>query len=123
MDSVYIELSKRLLQSKWFKWMPGMATYTTMSYIPSFCGRIIYDESDINHLWISETIPDLRDPATLGCLLYLVRKAWDMPTGIIVKYSNDDGLWCVSWSGATHGGWCGRGKTEAEALIVALENA
>jgi len=62
-------------------------------------------------------------PATLGCLLALVREAWGMPTGITVSYPSDEGLWGVSWSGATHGGWCGRGKTEAEALVAALEAA
>jgi len=65
----------------------------------------------------------LTDPATLGCLLALVREVWGMPTGITVGYSSDEALWGVSWSGATHGGWCGRGKTEAEALVVALEGA
>lgn len=122
MNKEYVELSKRLMKTKWFKWLPGMATYTPMSYTSPICGRITYDENDINHLWRADTLPDLRDPATLGCLLYLVRKAWEMPTGIVVSYSSDDGLWGVSWSGATHSGWCGRGKTEAEALVLSLEN-
>lgn len=118
----YIELSQRLMKTKWFKWMPGMATYTPVPYTSPHLGRILSGEDDIFHLWREDTIPNLRDPATLGCLLFLVRKAWEMPTGIVVSYSSDDGLWGVSWSGATHGDWCGRGKTEAEALVVSLEN-
>ena len=71
----------------------------------------------------AEVLPVLDDPATLGCLLASVREAWGMPTGITVSYSSDEGLWGVSWSGSTHGGWCGRGATEAEALVAALEDA
>ena len=64
--------------------------------------------------------PDCTDPATLGCLLALVRETWGMPTGIVVSYNDDTRLWRVSWSGATHGGECGYGATEGEALIAAL---
>lgn len=67
--------------------------------------------------------PDLTDPATAGCLLALVREAWGMPTGLIVRYNDDTRHWLVSWAGATHGGECGSGDTEAEALVTALENA
>ena len=33
-----------------------------------------------------------------------------------------DGIWYCCWSGATHGGDFGSGKSEVEALISALEN-
>jgi hypothetical protein len=71
---------------------------------------------------VADMLPDLTDPATLGCLLYLVRESCGMPTGIIVRHSNDNGRWEVSWSGSTHGGICGFGATEAEALVMALES-
>ena len=119
-------LSRRAVACKGWRWMPGMLDPSgrramwvypedgiiTWSHIPENC---IDRDAD--------ALPDLTDPATLGCLLALVRAAWGMPTGIAVTYSSDEGLWGVSWSGATHGGWCGRGKTEAEALVAALEAA
>lgn len=111
------QLSYRLVRCKSWRWLPGMLWWTDDDhgrlddFQPEYMGRP------------TDALPDLTDPATLGCLLQLVREAWGMPTGITVSYSSDDGLWGVSWSGATHGGWCGRGKTEAEALFVALEAA
>lgn len=64
-----------------------------------------------------DDVPDLTDPATLGCLLALVREAWGDP------HANTLGAgpyWSV-WSGHV----CrARGcATEAEALVVALEAA
>lgn len=62
-------------------------------------------------------IPDFRDPATMGCLLALVREAYD-----------DPGLWSVVYGQ----GWAyeydvdqqvGFFPTEAHSLVAALENA
>jgi hypothetical protein len=94
-------------------------TYNTAAVLSDGTQRSAISET----VFLVDELPDLTDPATLGCLLALVREAWGMPTGITVTYSSDEGLWGVSWSGATHGGWCGRGKTEAEALVAALEDA
>jgi hypothetical protein len=70
-------------------------------------------------------LPDLTDPATLGCLLSLVRVAWNTP-GAYVHHDSGAKLepghpWEV---------WCGDGSnivgvfdTEAEALVAALESA
>ena len=71
---------------------------------------------------MSGAIPDLTDPATLGCLLALVREVWREPT------------LSVAWAG---GGWYVVQRirrsvdalrwidtaTEAEALVAALEAA
>ena len=70
-------------------------------------------------------LPDLDDPATLGCLLALVREAWGTHVSSIrtgdgwsVRHMGRDG-WAVGLSvvGITQ---C---ATEAEALVVALEAA
>jgi hypothetical protein len=62
-------------------------------------------------------LPDLSDPATLGCLLALVRKALGDP---FVYLAPADG-WFVG-RGARDG-VIAEGATEAEALVVALEGA
>ena len=134
MESDKIELARRAVACKGWRWMPGMATVQgervvlmdddgTLRLAAPWGGtvgvtavRSFFDSS-------GACLPDLTDPATLGCLLALVREAWGMPTGITVSYSSDEGLWGVSWSGSTHGGWCGRGTTEAEAFVAALESA
>jgi hypothetical protein len=148
MNEEYISLGKRAAACKGWRWMPGMRGVRSFFH-PSLGEHVtvnvrIESSLDVELIetpsrsqelvssahctvsgWtkVSDLLPDLTDPATLGCLLALVREAWGMPTGITVTYSSDLGLWRVSWSGATHGGWCGQGKTEAEALINALENA
>ena len=72
-------------------------------------------------------LPDLTDPATLGCLLALVREAWGDPTACAAP----DGLghvafqiWGVWTSQSTPLPECvGKGDTEAEALVASLEAA
>lgn len=68
-----------------------------------------------------ELVPDLTDPATLGCLLALVREAWGDPY-LIVRWSGHD--WRVVRTDGSVSCWTvARGATEAEALIAALEAA
>lgn len=128
MESDKIELAERAVACKGWRWMPGMLARSQFRTIriehDGVEGATTHDKHDAESLCqYLAAIPDLTDPATLGCLLALVRETWGMPTGITVSYSSDDGLWGVSWSGATHGGWCGRGRTEDEALVAALEGA
>lgn len=59
--------------------------------------------------------PDFTDPATLGCLLALVREAH----GDVIWLHYYCGVWVVC--GLTR--CLGEGATEAEALVVALESA
>ena len=63
-----------------------------------------------------DALPDLTDPATLGCVLALVRQAWGMPR--LVAMPQPDGGWTV-W-GLTS---VASGDTEAAALVTALEAA
>jgi hypothetical protein len=62
---------------------------------------------------ISGALPDLTDPAMLGCLLALVREAWGAEKEAC-EWSHVHDQW--SFLGET-------GDTEAEALVAALEAA
>jgi hypothetical protein len=64
------------------------------------------------------SLPDITDPATIGCLLDLVRKAWDM--SYLVVDTND--ILCEKWHISIASlNKVFTGSTEAEALILALE--
>ena len=79
-----------------------------------------------------DQLPDLSDPATLGCLLALVREAWgsdrcfsrqeDTPAGVKWFVLCPTPKRLAERIGA---GWHGpfTGVTEAEALVAALESA
>ena len=124
MTEAQIELGKRAVACKGWRWSPGMLavdlkTRSEARVMPGTMNLIVrYLEGD---RYVGGSVPDLTDPATVGCLLALVRAAWG--TAIIVSYSYDDGLWETMWEGATAAGWCGRGETEGAALVAALEAA
>jgi len=108
MSEELMELSRRLVACKNWRWMPGMKVGNDR----------IMDESETREVR-SDELPDLTDPATLGCLLALVREAWGDPY-----------LCCV---GDRETGWRLDGyaavedihsySSEAEALFVALRAA
>jgi hypothetical protein len=142
MNEEQIALARRAIACHGWKWMPGMLAVRAEEppFLSEGCdpARLlwrtcrVYEVSETKFVRCSDNafgptstafIPDLTDPATLGCLLALVREAWGMPTGIVVRYNDDTRRWLVSWAGATHGGECGSGDTEAEALVAALEAA
>jgi hypothetical protein len=60
--------------------------------------------------------PDLGDPATIGCLLVLARNAWRKPNA-------STRCWAGEWWTFDAYDPQGHERTEAEALVVALEAA
>ncbi len=115
----HISLGRRLVACKHFRPMRGMRDVQGRSWDDSLLWR-----------WNSAIdVPDLRDPATLGCVLALVREAFPgchaEPNGAPEWDGYDEAERDNWWSVFT----CGphrlmaNGATEAEALVVALEAA
>jgi hypothetical protein len=66
-------------------------------------------------------LPDLNDPATLGCLLALVREAQgDCTIWTMVDVDCDESAWICT---GLEVGEIGSGYSEAHALVAALEAA
>lgn len=71
-----------------------------------------------------DAVPDLTDPATLGCVLALVREAWGRPDLYMRRiWRNDLLAWQPDCVGIPDGLLFVYGATEAEALVLALEAA
>ena len=119
-------LARRAVACKWWRWMPGMQYKTRLGY----SHRV--DSADV--IIDVDCTPDLSDPATLGCLLRLVREAWGDPgLSTVATWSPStvhasDYLWSIR-GGHSHGGTFRRlltdraWDTEAKALVAALEAA
>ena len=130
MTEEQIALAKRAVACKGWRWMPGMRTTEGM--------RTIHDP----RLWpdrpcairegtwvdtavprpLGDHLPDLTDPATLGCLLALVREAHRCSEAH-VYYATVSRFWVARWGRNGLGQWTVDAHTEAEALVAALEAA
>ena len=131
MNERQTELAQQLVASKHWRWMDGMITAcglrvceggkhtaTQYAYVighrsgPTRDGDGWYDGA------AAGLIPDLNDPATIGCLLALVREAWCEPRAHVQRSEYSEQFWVHRlWSG------CDYHDTEAEALAAALLGA
>jgi hypothetical protein len=122
------ELGVRAVACPGWLWLPGMLMLDPSGQVPANRLRSIRP-SPPAFPWPGQAIsPDLRDPATLGCLLFLVREVWAQPRLAVVWYSDSDNPGDWSWGGIEDGdrikprpGGCF--DSEAEALVSALEAA
>ena len=127
MTDEMLALARRAVACKGWRWMPGMLTdegRRVMRVWPDDLGIKWSHLLDNRVVRDADALPDLTDPATLGCLLALVREAWGADfIDVVCEQANDleDGgyVWRVNlpWGKGT----CG--PTEAEALVTALEAA
>lgn len=68
------ELGRRAVACKHWRWMPGMLARRHTPQGLDICRR--HSETDVRPAPPADEYADLSDPATLGCLLALVREAW-----------------------------------------------
>jgi hypothetical protein len=123
-----LDLARQAVASPHWRWMPGMRTVEVPQpppwALPLWDEAVVYaggDDDDepgvctvfgATRALHSGALPDLADPATLGCLLALVREAWG---GDLHVECLGAGEWeCV---GGLH---AYRASSEPAALVAAL---
>lgn len=125
MTSYLRDLGRRAVACPRWRWRRGMIVDLNTGQ-QTLVVRALDDAT-----WISTTVgwffqeawarldpnPDLSDPATRGCLLALVREAWQ-DAGIAYCYPVADG-----WHVVARGRVLAWGIIEADALVAALEDA
>lgn len=124
MSDEMIALGRRAVACKGWRWMSGMATaegHRVLLVDDDVLWMVYNEEGKCKPGCVEDFVPDLSDPATLGCLLALVREAHGDP----VLFARFRGArvrpdWAVSWDGSDV---IATGATEAEALVAALESA
>lgn len=125
------ELGKRAVVCKHWRWLPGMAFdhkdgRTGRTVLRPLAGEVCAVVGELRglaktHVVADDIVPDLSDPATLGCLLRLVRDAYVDQRLWAFPVEDKRGNWSVTVR-TTPQAWF-YGNTEAEALVAALEAA
>ena len=116
------DLGRRAVACKHFYWMPGMLANDGRRVGEWRPGEVC-GASEPEPPYDGHSHPDLSDPATIGCLLALVREAYD-DARITLEWEHNMQVWSCGvsardWSWTNHGA----GDTEAKALVAALEAA
>jgi len=123
MTTALTAAAERLITLPGFCWMPGMVVTDEYRVITcSDYGSFLVSGGDGAFWTNSLGLPDLTDPATLGCVLAMVRKAWgDAGIGAVQSQSLVEGepTW---WLLATDTQLFDA-ATEAECLVHALAAA
>jgi hypothetical protein len=150
MNEELMALSRRAIACTNWRWMPGMIAWRLTWRDEWVQVRFVKgldtnseladpDHTDSKKLmvasghsvingWnrIDELLPNLTDPATLGCLLILVREAWKDLTASTAATKESDGKigWVMDcWEPQSPLNGIGPFSTEIEALVSALEAA
>ena len=97
--------AKRLVDCGQFRWLPGMLETDSCRLLGiDGTGEEVWadpasDGASLHWVWPEHRThftPDLSDPATLGCLLALVREAWGEPELCVRAVRLPNGDW-VRW--------------------------
>lgn len=120
-------LGRRAVACKGWRCMPGMMNDSGQRIIESNFGlRTVYfcyeGLTENNQDDAEDAIPDFSDPATVGCLVALVREVLNEPSmHSMYKSAPQEGWWIFTKERHRH--LSPTYKTEAEAWLWALENA
>jgi hypothetical protein len=129
-----LDLARRAVACKGFRWKPGMRTTDGMRviheprlwpYRPCAIREGTWVDTAVPRP-LGDHLPDFTDAATLGCLLSLVREAWDDPTIVTAATLELGGVrgWVAEcWTPQSPIHILAPRPTEAEALVAALEAA
>jgi hypothetical protein len=119
------ELSKRAVACKGWRWMQGMSVGGMLVVDADSDGLDVVRKGCVQEWPLEYAFPDLNDPATLGCLLQLVREAWGEATACTAATREADGArgWIMDAWLPVSPFEPGPYPTEAEALVAALEAA
>jgi len=126
------DLARRAVACPRWRWMPGMLDQYDRRVLDVNTGRNLgipvwwtdavggdcyemYEDPDRARIEWSDAVPVLSDYATLGCLLALVREAWREPD--LYVWPAGGWYWVVDHDHLV------QARTEAEALVTALEDA
>ena len=115
------ELGRRAVACKHWRWMPGMLVggWVIDGACPhQWANGNPWRQERNNIIILPDELPDLSDPATLGCLLHLVREAWEEATVYVEHDKCRRRPWVAILPMLVID--C---DTEAEALVAALEAA
>ncbi len=110
-DDEAMALGRRAVASKHWRWMGGMLDMQGRTWTPCILFRAHPTD-----------VPDLRDPATMGCLVRLVREAWDDPHASS-RWMKPEWKVLAQRPGYVVYTVVGVGRTEADAWVRALEAA
>lgn len=131
------ELARRAVACKGWRWLPGMRAIGGC-VVATGCPLWLVDgvprmpEDGKYYMWLRRTtehpdvLPDLDDPATLGCLLHLVRESWgdDTLTLVATRAADRSRGWMLeAWDPISPADAIGPFPTEAEVLVEALKAA
>jgi hypothetical protein len=121
------DLGRRAVACKHWRWMRGMLTHrgsrvfeTTKDQLGAEHVFIMKRDGFSSYLFPEDRhVPDLSDPATLGCLLHLVREAWEVERAVVWWNEHDQG-WVAD---VRPRNFVFVRDSEAHALVAALETA
>ena len=140
-----LDLARRAVACKHWRWQSGMEevrrgrVMDVVTHDGETLARALvrnrstaYMDGSVNLMWTAVTsawLPDLNDPATVGCLLAMVRVAYGDETlctrsmATVKDSAWTDGPWWVQSTGSHVQICVVSGDTEAAALVAALEAA
>jgi hypothetical protein len=85
------DLGRRAVACKHWRWMEGMQVEPLRFRVVWLTEDMIGESDQTSYFWknVPDIYPDLSDPATLGCLLALVREAWGVERACVWWNSHD----------------------------------